>query len=71
MIHNIYNMDILNISISLSVFLVIVLVLAMISLYIYYLFNHLKNEQVYKHTSCIYIDTNVKEVYAEPDKVNT
>ena len=69
MIHNIYNMDILNISISLSVFLVIVLVLAMISLYIYYLFNHLKNKQVYKYIS-IYIDTNVKEVYAEPDKVN-
>ena len=43
----------------------------MISLYIYYLFNHLKNKQVDKYIS-IYIDTNVKkEVYAEPDKVNT
>ena len=64
-------MDILNTSISLSVFLVIALVLAMISLYIYYLFKHLKNERVYKYIYCIYIDTNVKEVYAELDKVNT
>ena len=49
-------MDILNINISLSVFLVIVQVLAMISLYIYYLFNHLKNVRMYKYTSCLYID---------------